>query len=95
VYERLRSVRKTFKRDTSLVVASPAEIKSVTPFLINVAFYGIVLYDENGYVSQILDRIRRAAEKARLIRYRAPDGKYGWKTGGTESRERMFAELAE
>jgi len=79
-----------------LVVASPAEIKSVTPFLINVAFDGIVLYDEDEYVSQILDRIGRGVEKSGLIRYRTPDGKYGWKTGGTPSpEERIFVELAE
>jgi len=79
-----------------LVVASPAEIKSVTPFFINVVFDGIVLYDEDGYVSQILDRIGRGVEKAGLIRYRTPDGKYGWKTCGTPSPgERIFVELAE
>lgn len=51
----------------------------VTPLLLNVLYDGIVIYDERGVLTELKRKVFEAVEKAGLIRYRTPDGKYGWK----------------
>jgi len=51
----------------------------VTPLLLNALYDGVVVYDELGVLRKLKDGVLRLIEKARLIRYRTPDGKYGWR----------------
>ena len=47
--------------------------------LINVLYDGLIIYDELGVLRRLKEDALRLVEKARLVRYRTPDGKYGWK----------------
>lgn len=51
----------------------------VTPLLLNTLYDGIVVYDEFGVLGSLKRKVVELVEKARLVRYRTPDGKYGWK----------------
>lgn len=51
----------------------------LTPLLINVLADGIIVRDDEGYLRDFLERGRRLLEEAELVRYRTPDGKYGWR----------------
>lgn len=77
-YLALEPVRAKFKRDTTVVTLKIEEVRDVTPFLMNVAYDGIILLDPKGRVSGLLDRVKRAVEKAGFIRYKIGDA-YGWK----------------
>jgi len=50
-----------------------------TPLLINILYDGLIIYDELGILRRLKEDVFRLVEKARLVRYRTPDGKYGWK----------------
>jgi len=96
VYKGFRTIRQKSKRDTSIVVATLAEMKTVTPFIINVAFDGIVLYDVDGEALEILNRVKESVRQAGLERYRTSDGGYGWKPGRSlRPGERILVELKE
>ncbi|MCX8162401.1 MAG: nucleotidyltransferase domain-containing protein [Candidatus Bathyarchaeota archaeon] len=51
----------------------------VTSLLLNILYDAIVVYDRLGVLKRLAEDVRRLIEKANLIRYRTPDGKYGWK----------------
>jgi len=40
---------------------------------------GLIIYDELGVLRRLKEGALRLIEKARLVRYRTPDGKYGWR----------------
>ncbi len=50
----------------------------VTPLLLNVLYDGIIVYDEAGILGELKKKVLKLIKKARLKRYRTPDGKYGW-----------------
>lgn len=77
-YLALEPVRAKYRVDTTVLTLKIDEIHDVTPFLINLAYDGVVLFDANGRVEKLLNRIRKAVERAGLIRYRIKDA-YGWK----------------
>lgn len=51
----------------------------LTPLLLNILVDGIVIYDKTGRVSELSSKARQFVESLGLIKYRTPDGKYGWK----------------
>lgn len=51
----------------------------VTPLLLNALYDGIVIYDELGVLGELKSRVYELVEKAGMVRYRTPDGKYGWR----------------
>ncbi len=78
VYFALVDVRKKFKRDTTILVISLEDVKDITPLLLNIAFDGKVLFDQDGETTKLLAKIREATEKAGLERVWTENGKYGW-----------------
>jgi len=79
VYLALAPIRKKYRRDTTVIEMEEGEVGRVTPLILNVASDGVVLYDREGKLTEFLDKVRRRVEEVGLIRYRTPDGKYGWK----------------
>ncbi len=51
----------------------------VTPLLLNALYDGVVVYDEFGVLGALKQKTAKLVKKARLTRYRTPDGKYGWR----------------
>lgn len=51
----------------------------ITPLLMNALYDGIIIYDESKILAKLKSKVRELIRKAGLIRYRTPDGKYGWK----------------
>lgn len=51
----------------------------VTPLLMNALYDGIIIYDESKTLSKLKSMVGELIRKAGLIRYKTPDGKYGWK----------------
>jgi len=51
----------------------------VTPLLLNILYDGVIVYDELGILRRLKERVAKLVERAQLVRYRTPDGKYGWK----------------
>ena len=51
----------------------------VTPLLINIFYDGLIIYDEQGILKRLKSNIIKLIRKAQLVRYKTPDGKYGWK----------------
>jgi len=54
----------------------------LTPLLLNILSDGIIIYDGTGRLSALMEKTRRLMDEAKLVRYRTPDGKYGWKKLG-------------
>jgi len=50
----------------------------LTPLLVNVVADAIVIHDEGDILKSFVRKGRQLIRKAGLIRYRTPDGKYGW-----------------
>ena len=50
----------------------------ISPLLLNIIYDSIILYDPTGRLTKLFDRIKYAIDK-NLVRYKTPDGKYGWK----------------
>lgn len=55
------------------------ECLEVTPLLLNTLYDGVVVFDRIGILEELKERVARLVEKAGLVRYKTPDGKYGWK----------------
>jgi len=51
----------------------------VTPLLLNALYDGIIIYDETGILEKLKGKVLELISKAQLVRYKTPDGKYGWK----------------
>jgi len=51
----------------------------ITPLLMNALYDGIIIYDEYKILAKLKSKVGELIRKAGLIRYRTPDGKYGWK----------------
>jgi len=51
----------------------------VTPLLLNALYDGIIIYDETGVLEKLKGKVLELISKAQLVRYRTPDGRYGWK----------------
>ncbi|MEM2739512.1 MAG: nucleotidyltransferase domain-containing protein [Candidatus Bathyarchaeia archaeon] len=64
--------------DARLSDVSKEELE-VTPLLLNILYDAIIVYDRLGILRELVEDVRRLIEKAKLTRYRTPDGKYGWK----------------
>nr|MDO8062829.1 nucleotidyltransferase domain-containing protein [Candidatus Freyrarchaeum guaymaensis] len=64
--------------DVDLEVVSRGDFE-VTPLLLNALYDGVIVYDEFGVLEKLKRKVAELVEKARLVRYRTPDGKYGWK----------------
>jgi len=39
----------------------------------------LIIYDELGILRRLKENVLRLVKEARLVRYRTPNGKYGWK----------------
>lgn len=51
----------------------------LTPLLINIVADAIVIYDRDNIIKSFIDKGRKLIKKAKLVRYKTPNGKYGWK----------------
>ena len=71
------------KKPVTLVDVELEEVSKrgleVTPLLINILYDGLIIYDELGILRRLKEGVLRLVEEAQLVRYRTPDGKYGWK----------------
>ncbi|MGC8849136.1 MAG: nucleotidyltransferase family protein [Candidatus Bathyarchaeia archaeon] len=50
----------------------------LNPLLINLVADGVIIEDSQGILKSFIEEGRRLIEETGLIRYRTPDGKYGW-----------------
>ncbi|RLE89482.1 MAG: nucleotidyltransferase domain-containing protein [Thermoprotei archaeon] len=64
--------------DVELEEVSKKELE-VTPLLLNILYDGQIIYDESGILRRLKDNAFKLVKKAQLVRYRTPNGKYGWK----------------
>ncbi|MBS7634640.1 hypothetical protein KEJ34_03975 [Candidatus Bathyarchaeota archaeon] len=46
--------------------------------LINIIADAIIIHEKNGFLESTVSSGRRLIERAEIIRYKTPDGKYGW-----------------
>jgi len=78
-----RTIARHVKRALTLVDVRLDEITGddvvLTPLLINVVADAVVVWDPSGVLSEFVEKGRELIRKAGLVRYRTPDGKYGWK----------------
>jgi predicted nucleotidyltransferase len=51
----------------------------LTPLLLNILMDGVVIYDRMGRIGRLIAKAGELVEKAGLVRYKTPDGKYGWR----------------
>jgi len=51
----------------------------LTPLMINVIADAIVVWDENNVLKKFIEKGKELIRKAKLVRYKTADGKYGWK----------------
>lgn len=67
----------------TLVDVKLSEISSgdyeITPLMLNILYDGIVIWDRDGVLKDLIEKGRRVIEMMELVRYRVPDGKYGWR----------------
>ena len=78
-----RTLSRCIGRALTLVDARAGELFSgevvLTPLLLNILVDGVVVYDETGKLSELASKARELVKAAGLVRYRTPDGKYGWR----------------
>lgn len=78
-----RVVAKHVRRHVTLVCVDVSDILredfELTPLMINIVYDGIVVCDRDGVVSSFIEKGREFIRRIGLVRYRTPDGKYGWK----------------
>lgn len=81
-----RIISRSVNRDVTLVCMSLDRLLDpglrLTPLLINVVADAVVVCDPKGVLAGFVEKGRRLIEKAGLVRYRTPDGKYGWRPAG-------------
>jgi len=74
---------KHVKKPVTLIDARLNELLEekleLTPLLINIIADAVIIYDENSILKSFVEKGRKLIEEAELIRYKTPDGKYGWK----------------
>ena len=63
----------------------------VTPLLLNALYDGIIVYDRFGVLERLKLKTIELIRKANLMRYRTPDGKYGWKRANGKPIEAVEA----
>ncbi|RLG98573.1 nucleotidyltransferase domain-containing protein [Candidatus Bathyarchaeota archaeon] len=63
----------------------------VTPLLLNALYDGIIVYDGFGVLERLKLKTIELIRKANLVRYRTPDGKYGWKRANGKPIEAVEA----
>jgi len=51
----------------------------LTPLMLNIFYDGIIVWDKNRVLEDLVRKGRLLIKEMKLIRYRVPDGKYGWK----------------
>jgi len=78
-----RVIARRVKRPVTLIDMRLSELLredlELTPLLINIVADAVVICDRHGAIRSFIERGRRLIRKARLVRYRTPDGKYGWR----------------
>ncbi len=79
MYRILSPVNRRFRRDVSVFTLEESEITDVTPLLINIAHDAVILFDPEGYLEKLFERVKEAVRRAGLVPYRTRDGKIGWK----------------
>ena len=63
----------------------------VTPLLLNALYDGVIVYDRFGVLERLKLKTIELIRKANLMRYRTPDGKYGWKRANGKPIEAVEA----
>ena len=51
----------------------------------------LIIYDELGILRRLKEDVLRLVKEARLVRYRTPNGKYGWKRADGKPLEAVEA----
>ena len=55
------------------------KVLELTPLLLNVLNDAVIVYDREGVLKLLIDKCKELIRKGNLVRYRTPNGKYGWK----------------
>ena len=63
----------------------------VTPLLLNALYDGVIVYDRFSVLERLKLKTIELIRKANLVRYRTPDGKYGWKRANGKPIEAVEA----
>jgi len=63
----------------------------VTPLLLNALYDGVIVYGRFGVLERLKLKTIELIRKANLMRYRTPDGKYGWKRANGKPIEAVEA----
>ena len=68
-------------RESELLKCGGIEL---TPLLVNVVADAVVIRDDRGVLESFIQEGLRLIEKAEFVRYRTPDGRYGWRRKDTK-----------
>ena len=75
-------IARRVRRGLTLIDMRLEELKGtveLTPLFINIVADAIVIWDKEGLLHSFIEKGRELIKKAGLVRYKTPDGKYGWK----------------
>jgi len=67
-----------FERKISLRGKRPEELNDILPLYLDIAEDGLILYDPDMLARLFFQKVKKAREEKGLVRYRTPDGYYGW-----------------
>ena len=75
-------ITKHVKRDITLLTIDSNKLRDEDIHLysltLNIAADAIIICDPQGLLNNFISKGRKIIKKAKLVRYRTPDGKYGW-----------------
>ena len=81
-----RIIARHVRRAVTLIDMRLAELLNeeleLTALLINIIADAVIIYDRDDFLKSFIEKGRRLIKKAGLVRYRTPDGKYGWMRRG-------------
>ena len=76
-------IAKRLRRAVTLVDMRLDEVQredlELTPLLVNLIADGRIIKDSRGILKLFLEKGRKLIREMDLVRYKTPDGKYGWK----------------
>jgi len=76
-------IAKHVKRAVTLVDLRLSEVSGreveLTPLLLNILSDAVIIRDEEDTLKALIEKCKKLIRRANLVRYRTPDGKYGWK----------------
>lgn len=78
-----KAITRIVGRPLTIVDVRVGEVTSedleVTPLLLNILYDAIIVFDREGVLKELVEKVNKLITKAKLVRYKTPNGKYGWK----------------